>query len=207
MPSARMQFFSAPQCPECHRVRIVLAEKEAQARCVFMNDPQHKEDLAVINPGKTTPTFADRGMVLVEPRIIMEYLDDRFPHPPLMPMDPLGKASARVWMLEVERKLYGQLGGLRSSGAKRSTTARKIMRDFLLDVSAELKRHTKRFFTGDNFTLLDASLAPILWRLDSYKIDVPKTHRAFWKYAKEVYVRPCFQRSLTESERDLHLLK
>ena len=185
---------------------MVLAEKETQARYAFIDDPQHREDLAVINPEQTTPTFTDRGMMLTEPRIIMEYLDDRFPHPPLMPVDPVGKARARVWLLEIERRLYGQLDDLNSPGAKKSGRARDTMRNFLIRVTAELKqRENKKFFTSDSFTLLDASLAPILWRLKSYKIELPRSSGPLWKYAREVYARPCFQRSLTEVERDLHL--
>ena len=201
-----MLLFSSPQCPQCHRVRMVLAEKETQARYAFTDDPQHREDLAVINPESTTPTFTDRGMTLLEPRIIMEYLDDRFPHPPLMPVDPVGKARARVWLLEIERRLYDQLDNLHSPGARKSANARDTMRNFLIRVTAELKqRENKKFFTSDSFTLLDASLAPILWRLKSYKIEMPRSSGPLWKYAREVYSRPCFQRSLTEVERDLHL--
>ena len=201
-----MLLFSSPQCPQCHRVRMVLAEKETQARYAFTSDPQQREDLAVINPEGTTPTFTDRGMTLLEPRIIMEYLDDRFPHPPLMPVDPVGKARARVWLLEIERRLYDQLDDLHSPGAKKSASARDVMRNFLIRVTAELKqRENKKFFTSDSFTLLDASLAPILWRLKSYKIEMPRSSGPLWKYAREVYSRPCFQRSLTEVERDLHL--
>ena len=201
-----MLLFSSPQCPQCHRVRMVLAEKETQARYAYTDEPQHREDLAVINPEGTTPTFTDRGMMLTEPRIIMEYLDDRFPHPPLMPVDPVGKARARVWLLEIERRLYGQLDDLHSPGAKKSAAARETMRSFLIRVTAELKqRENKKFFTSDSFTLLDASLAPILWRLKSYKIEMPRSSGPLWKYAREVYSRSCFQRSLTEVERDLHL--
>lgn len=201
-----MLLFSSPQCPQCHRVRMVLAEKETQARYAYTDESQHREDLAVINPEGTTPTFTDRGMMLTEPRIIMEYLDDRFPHPPLMPVDPVGKARARVWLLEIERRLYGQLDDLHSPGAKKSASARETMRSFLIRVTAELKqRENKKFFTSDSFTLLDASLAPILWRLKSYKIEMPRSSGPLWKYAREVYSRPCFQRSLTEVERDLHL--
>ena len=201
-----MLLFSSLQCPQCHRVRMVLAEKETQARCAFTDDLQQREDLAVINPEMTTPTFNDRGMTLLEPRIIMEYLDDRFPHPPLMPVDPISKARARVWLLEIERCLYDQLENLRSPGAKKSAAARETMRGFLVWVTAELKqRDSKKFFTSDNFTLLDASLAPILWRLKNYKIEMPRSSGPLWRYAREVYARPCFQRSLTEVERDLHL--
>ncbi len=201
-----MQFFSSPQCPQCQRVRVVLAEKEAQARCIFVDDPQSCADLSVFNPDNTLPTFTDRGMTLLEPRIIMEYLDDRYPHPPLMPVDPVGKARARVWMQEVERKLYDQLEHLRSSGTKRASRARETMKDFLHQICAELKqRGDKKFFLGDNFTLLDASLTPILWRLHLYKIDVRQ--RVLWEYARKVYARQSFQRSLTDAERELHLPK
>ena len=161
----------------------------------------------IINPDGTTPTFTDRGLTLVEPRIIMEYLDDRFPHPPLMPIDPISKARARVWLLAIERNLYAQLNDLRSPGAKKSAAARATMRNFLARVAVELKQRDKKFFTSDSFTLLDASLAPILWRQKTYKIALPRsTNNILMKYAKEhLYKRPCFQHSMTEVERDLPL--
>ena len=204
-----MKLYSSPQCPQCHRVRIVMFEKDTQGRCAYIDDPHHREDLATINPDLSTPTFYDRGLVLMEPRIIMEYLDDRYPHPALMPIDPLNRARARVWFLHIERNLYDQLDDLRSPGAKKSGTARKTICAFLLRVGAELKmQEKKRFFTSDNLTLLDASLGPILWRLKAhYGIELPRNNnsKALWKYAEALYDRESFTKSLTQAERDLHL--
>ncbi len=200
-----MILFSSPQCPQCQRVRMVLYEKEAQASVAYTDDPQAREDLATINPESTTPTFFDRGLTLFEPRIIMEYLDDRFPHPPLMPVDPVNKARARVWMLEIERRLYAQLDSLRSTGAKKSAVARETMRDFLALVNTELKQREKKFFMGDNFTVLDASLAPILWRRKAYKINSKRVPSALRAYEETLYGMDCFHYTLTEAERDLNL--
>ena len=204
-----MELYSAPQCPQCQRVRIVMHEKDTHGRIYYTSDQKRLEDLGTINPDFTTPTFHDRGLALVEPRIIMEYLDDRYPHPALMPIDPLNRARARVWLLSIERNLYGQLADLRSPGAKKSKAARDTICSFLLRVGTELRQQEKkRFFTSDNFTLLDASLGPILWRLKPcYGIDLPRglSANVLWKYADTLYDRASFTKSLTQSEKDLHL--
>ena len=206
-----MQLFSEPLCPQCHRIRIVLSAKETQCRITFLDEPGAREDLALLNPAGTTPTFSDRNMILTEPRIIMEYLDDRFPHPPLMPVDPIGKARAREWLLGIERLLYEQLPGLRSQGKNKSAEARRKMLGFLADAATALRqRGEHQFFLGDNVTLLDASLLPILWRLQSvYRLDLPRGVRQTLlnRYAKGIYAQQLFQRSLTVDERELHLGK
>ncbi len=204
-----MQLFSNTDCPQCHRVRIVMHEKDvgAQEIVAFTDDPdhpEHVEDLKALNPEATTPTFYDRGMTLLEPSVIMEYLDDRFPHPPLMPVDPIGKARARVWLLGIERNLYGQLKNLYSPGANKSKAARETMQGFLQRVTSELRRNGRKYFVGDNFSLLDASLAPILWRLEVCYGIPGKNYAALWSYAKGIYARNSFQLSLTDTERDLH---
>ena len=200
-----MQLYSDPLCPQCHRVRIVLAEKETQAHCVSTDDPQHQEDLMTLNPEGTTPTFIDRGLTLTYPVVIMKYLDDRFPHPPLMPVDPMGKAQARVLLHLIDNRLYDQLPSLRSRSTKTVDAARETMTDFLLMMTADLrKRGEKSFLYGDNFTLLDASMAPILWRLKCcYQIDLEK-HQSLWKYAKMLYNRVSFPRALSPAEREMH---
>ena len=202
-----MQLFSHPNCPQCHRVRIVMHEKDITEHDIvsFIDDPERNEDLKQVNPDATLPTFYDRGMTLREPGVIMEYLDDRFPHPPLMPVDPIGKARARVWLLGIERDLYGQLKDVCSSGSTKRGRARETVQTFLQRLTIELRQNDRKFFAGENFGMIDASLAPILWRLEEcYGIPRKKTHLALWNYAKNVYDRDSFHRSLTEAERDLH---
>ena len=205
-----MQLYSSLLCPQCQRIRIVMHEKDTQGRVLYTDDQQSMEDLAAINPGQSTPTFFDRGLTLVEPRIIMEYLDDRYPHPAMMPIDPRNRARARVWLQYIEQNLYDQLADLRSPGAKKSKAARDAICSFLLRVGAELhQQEKKRFFASDNFTFLDASLGPILWRLKPcYGIDLARgaSASALWKYAeKSLYDRPSFTKSLTQGEKDLYL--
>ncbi len=202
-----MQLFSDMDCPQCHRVRIVMYEKDIteQDLVSFIDDPAHFEDLKMLNPEATTPTFHDRGMTLLEPSVIMEYLDDRFPHPPLMPVDPIGKARARVWLLGIERNLYDQLKDLHSPGVRKLAQARQTVQDFLQRIAVELRRNGRKYFVGDSFSLLDASLAPILWRLTAcYDIPQKYIHSALGSYAKDIYERDSFAYSLTEAERDLY---
>lgn len=204
-----MQLFSGTQDPQSHRIRIVLAAKEVQCRITFTDDPEHMADMVLLNPEGTTPTFHDRGMTLVEPRIIMEYLDDRFPHPPLMPVDPIEKAQARVLLLDMEERLYGQLRDLHSPGSRKRAVAHETIMAYLQQTAALLRQQgDSKYMCGDSITILDASLLPVLWRLESYQITPSRNDmREYTKYAGGIYPEKLFQRSLTEAERGLYLSK
>ena len=204
-----MQLFSDPQNPQSHRVRIVLAAKEVQCRITMTDNPEHQADMMLLNPEGVAPTFHDRGMTLTEPRIIMEYLDDRFPHPPLMPIDPIDKARARVRLLLIERNLYEQLAGLKSPGARKSAAAREAMTGQLRTLAEQLRQmESGIYLCGGSITMLDASLLPILWRLESYQITLSRNDMGtFAKYVSGIYAEKLFQRSLTDAERGMYLPK
>ena len=196
-----MNLFSSASCPQSHRVRVVLAEKGITVEIVDVDANHKPEDLLDLNPYNTVPTLVDRELVLYDPRAIMEYLDERFPHPPLMPVDPVSRARTRLALYRIEQDWYELVPQLESRGEKTASKARKILRDSLT-ASAEVFA-AKDFFLSDEFSLVDASIAPILWRLKHYGIELPRQAKPVMDYAERVFERETFQASLTEVEREM----
>ncbi len=196
-----MNLFSSASCPQSHRVRVVLAEKGITVEIVDVDTNHKPEDLLDLNPYNTVPTLVDRELVLYDPRAIMEYLDERFPHPPLMPVDPVSRARTRLALYRIEQDWYDLVPQLESRGEKTVSKARKILRDSLT-ASAEVFA-AKDFFLSDEFSLVDASVAPILWRLKRYGIELPRQAKPVMDYAERIFERETFQASLTEAEREM----
>ncbi len=194
-----MTLFSAQDCAQCHRVRIVLAEKDITYDVIDIDPDNKPEDLQELNPYNTVPTLVDRDLVLYEPRIIMEYLDERFPHPPLMPVDPVSRARARLALFRVEKDWYTLVDDLQHGGEKKQARARKQLREMLV-ASAEVFA-AKPFFLSDEFSLVDCTIAPILWRLKHFGIELPRTAQPVLDYMNRIFRRESFQASLTETER------
>ncbi|MDH3527135.1 MAG: glutathione S-transferase N-terminal domain-containing protein [Gammaproteobacteria bacterium] len=196
-----MTLFSSPTCPESHRVRVVLAEKGITVEILDVVAGNKFEDLIDLNPYNTVPTLVDRELVLYDPRAIMEYLDERFPHPPLMPVDPVSRARTRLALYRIEKDWYELVTALESKGEKTSSKARKILRDSLTS-SAEVF-NAKPYFLSDEFTLVDATIVPILWRLKRYRIDLPRQAKPVLQYAERMFARESFQASLSEAEQEM----
>jgi RNA polymerase-associated protein len=197
-----MTLFSNGTDPQSHRVRMVLAEKGITVEILTI-DPDHPpEDLIDLNPYQSVPTLVDRELVLYDPRVIMEYLDERFPHPPLMPVDPVSRARSRLALYRIEQDWYSLAHELDTKAEKAAAKARKMLRDSLA-ASAEVFA-AKPFFLSDEFSLVDASITPILWRLQRYKIDLPKQAKPVLDYANRMFERDPFRLSLTEAEREMN---
>ncbi len=196
-----MTLYSRASCPHCHRVRFVLAEKGIAMDIVNIEGSKLPEDLLELNPYNSVPTLVDRDLALYDPRIIMEYLDERFPHPPLMPVDPVARARFRLALYRIERDWYSLVDEIEQSPNKPHARARKLLREGLLAASDAFA--AKPFFLSDEFSLVDCSIAPILWRLPRYEIDIPAQAKALQKYAERLFQRPAFKSSLTEAERDM----
>jgi RNA polymerase-associated protein len=197
-----MTLFSKPADPWSHRTRLVLAEKGINIDIVDVDDGHLPEDLLDLNPYNTVPTLVDRDLVLYDSRVIIEYLDERFPHPPLMPVDPVTRAQFRLALYRVERDWYPLVEEIMQGGDRKPVTrARKELQDSILS-SAEIFS-AKRFFLSDEFSLVDCTIAPILWRLPALDIQIPSQARPIQKYMDEVFSRPSFQLSLTELEQEL----
>ena len=196
-----MTLYSDPNSAQCHRVRIVLGEKDLIFNVEDILIGQNNEDLLALNPNNTTPTFVDRNLVLYESRVIMEYLDERFPHPPLMPVDPVIRAKTRMVLHYIEKDLYGLLDDIKSSGEKKSSAAKTKLKENLI-LSLDFLQG-KKFFLSDDFSIIDCSMAPILWRLPEYDIELPKSAKPILKYADKLFERASFVDNLSDEEEEM----
>lgn len=196
-----MTLYSTDNCPLSHRVRIVLAEKSITADIISVNANVLPEDLIDLNPYNAAPTLVDRDLVLYDSQIIMEYLDERFPHPPLMPVDPVSRARSRIMLYRISRDWYSVLDDINGGDAGRSEKGRKTIRDGLSVIAPIFVK--KPFFMSDEFTLVDASLAPLLWRLPLYGVELPEQAKPVYNYAQRLFDRAAFQSSLSEFEKEI----
>ncbi|PTQ89886.1 glutathione S-transferase N-terminal domain-containing protein [Agitococcus lubricus] len=200
---AGITFYSDPSDHYSHRIRIVLAEKEAVVELISVN-PHHKpEDLAHLNPYNSLPTLVDRDLCLYESKVMMEYLDERFPHPPLLPAYPAARALTRQLAYRIERDWCSLVDIiLHDSNDERVLQARKTLRDSLISVAPVFAE--KPYFMNDEFSIADAMLAPILWRLAYMHIDLPeKPCKPLLRYMERLFSRESFVTSLTAVERNM----
>ncbi len=186
-----------------HQVRIVLAEKGVNVEILPTKKNEPSNALFEINPYGTVPTLIDRDLVLYEARIIMEYLDERFPHPPLLPVYPVARAEARKMMYRIEQDWYALYYTILSTKDEAQAQARVQLWDSISMLEPLFL--DKPFFLSDEYSLLDCALAPLLWRLSHLGIDVPETNPGLSAYMKRLFKRDSFQSSLTETERQLRV--
>jgi len=199
-----MTLFSKPTCIHSHRTRLVLAEKNINIDITDVDGPDLPEDLLDLNPYHTVPTLVDRDLVLYDSRVIIEYLDERFPHPPLMPVDPVTRAQFRLALFRIEMDWYQLAEQFEADGERKlATKSRKMLRDSIL-ASVDLFS-AKKYFLSDEFSLVDCSIAPILWRLPVYGIELGSQAEPIEMYMKRVFERRSFQDSLTELEQEMRL--
>lgn len=196
-----MTLFSGASDAYSHRVRIVMAEKDVTAEIVIVDANHVPEDFIDLNPYQTLPTLLDRDLVLYTAPIIMEYLDERYPHPPLMPVDPVARANHRLMLYRIEKDLYSHFEQIVAGNDKAEAKARKELRDQLLVISPIFQR--TRFFLSDEFSLVDCTMAPLLWRLPSLGIALPKQAQPLLDYAERLFRRPAFLQSLTINESEM----
>jgi RNA polymerase-associated protein len=196
-----MTLFSDPQGIHSHRVRVVVAEKNIAVDIIDTDSAEIPEDVAEVNPYGSLPTLLDRDLSLYESRIIMEYLDERFPHPPLLPADPVSRANSRLLLHRVERDWY-QLVDIILAGGKPATKARKELREGLASTAPVF--NAKAFFLSDECTLVDTTMAPLLWRLPMLGVEiVGSAGKSVNSYAKRLFLRESFARSLSEAEKEM----
>ena len=199
-----MNLFSKPTCIHSHRTRIVLAEKNINIDITSVVGPDLPEDLMDINPYHTLPTLIDRDLVLYDSRVIIEYLDERFPHPPLMPVDPVTRAQFRMALYRIEQDWYTLADKYAVNGeGKLATKPKKMSKESIL--AAVDLFSIKDYFISDDFSLVDCTIAPILWRLPEYGIDLGQNAAAIDNYMDRVFDRPSFRESLSELEQEMRL--
>lgn len=198
-----MIFFSNPADHYCHRVRIVLAEKGVAVDVQNVNPDNLPRDLSDINPYNSVPTLVDRDLVLYESNVMMEYLDERFPHPPLLPVYPVSRAQSRLMIHRIQKDWCALVDTILDPKTKETPAARarKELRESLLTIAPIFNEMP--FFMSEEFTLVDCCIAPILWRLPALGIELPKQGKPILDYAERLFARESFQESLSDLEREM----
>ncbi len=194
-----MNLYSGTTDPFSHRCRIVLYEKGMDFQVVDVDLFNKPEDIAVINPYNRVPVLVDRDLILYESNIINEYIDERFPHPQLMPPDPIMRAKARQLLHTLEQELFSHIEALEKNQKATADKARAHVRDQLMQLVPLFAK--QKYMLGDEFSMLDVAIAPLLWRLEHYGIELPKTAAPLMKYAERIFTRQGFIDALTPSER------
>ena len=198
-----MTLYSGLLDPYSHRIRLVLAEKGINVDVVEVAPGEIPEDLLHLNPYGTLPMIVDRDLVLYEPGIIIEYLDERFPHPSLMPVYPVARAKSRQMMYRIERDWYTLLHQIENGTDQQAKVARKQLLESLVSLAPLFAG--KPYFLSDELSLVDCYIAPLLWRLPRLGIKLPASAKAITTYAERIFKRPAFKMSLTEAEAELEL--
>lgn len=193
-----MNLYSGTTDPFSHRCRIVLFEKGMDFQVIDVDLFNKPEDIAVINPYNQVPVLVERELILYEPNIINEYIDERFPHPQLMPPDPIMRARARQLLHTMEKEIFVHIEALEKS-SKTADKARAQVRDRLVEMTPIFAK--QKFMLGEDFSMLDVAIAPLLWRLDHYGIDLGKQAAPLMKYAERIFSRQGFIDALTPSEK------
>jgi RNA polymerase-associated protein len=176
-----------------------LAEKGINFEGVDVDLSHPPEDLMELNPYGSVPTLVDRDLVLYDAQVIMEYLDERFPHPPLMPVDPVSRAQSRMTLHRIQRD-WDSLVGKLTKGRDKEKVAKELC-DSLTVIAPIFEQ--KQYFMSDELSLLDCAIAPILWRLPAYGVKLPNSAKLVEAYADRLFALDSFQASLTQKEREI----
>jgi len=196
-----MTLYSGSTDPYSHRCRIVLFEKDMDFEVIDVDMHNKPEEIASISPSGKMPVLVERDLILTESNIINEYIDERFPHPQLMPPDPVMRARARLVLFNFEHDLFTHVNTLEHSLGKASDKARQEIRDSLSQLTPILPK--QKYLMNDEFSMLDVAIAPLLWRLEHYGIELPKVAAPVLKYRERLFSRPAFINALTPTEKAL----
>ena len=194
-----MTLYSGTTCPFSQRCRNVLYEKGMDFQIVDVDLHNKPEDLAVMNPYNQVPVLVERDLILYESNIINEYIDDRFPHPQLMPADPVMRARARLFLYRFEHEMFSHVETLEKGNQRSADKSRAAIRDNLAQIAPVFAK--QKYMLGDEFSMLDVAIVPLLWRLDYYDIQLAKQAAPLMKYAERLFSRTAFIDSLTASEK------
>ena len=194
-----MKLYSNTTDPFSHRCRIVLFEKGMDFEVIDVDLADKSEDLSILSPYSDSPVLEERDLVLTDPNIINEYIDERFPHPQLMPADPVMRARARLFLKDMENELFIHMNDLESKETKKRESAKKIVTNTLIMLSPILDKQL--FLLHDEYSMLDVAMAPLLWRLDHYGIKLGNQSKALLKYADKIFTRPLFDEAMSPAER------
>ncbi len=196
-----MKLYAGSNCLYGHACRIVLKEKDVD--CDVLDPAADPEfDLTELNPYGESPTLIDRELVLYGDNVITEFLDERLPHPPLMPLDPIGRGRARLLIARLQRDWLSEVKRLLDEGKPLNKRLKKSLWDGLLAMSPNFL--VQRYAMGNEFSLVDCYLAPLLWRLSVMDVTLPRQGQAVMDYSERLFERSTFQASLNSLERDMH---
>ena len=196
-----MKLYSGSQCLFSHACRFVLKEKEIDCDVVFTTDKQVEDAVAELNPYGETPTLADRDLVLYDVVVVNEYLDERFPHPPLMPSDPTTRSQARVMISRLRRDWLDDVQNRMASGVKLEKNLARSLSDGLVAMSNLFLEN--KYVLGEDFSLVAAYLVALLWRLPLLQVNLPRQGGKILDYGNRMLATPSFQESLSAAEREM----
>lgn len=199
-----LTLFSSTDDVSCHRVRLVLAAKGVTYDLVPVDPQNPPEDLIDLNPYQSVPTLVERDVVLYSASVLSEYLDERYPHPPLMPVDPLSRARLRLAMLHIELDWVPQVQAIQLGNKNQAEAGRKRLKELLAQSLPVFK--ASKFFLNPEMSLADCAMAPIIWRLDALGVGLPRDGKVIEEYGNRIFRNPGFIRSLTEQEKKLREL-
>ncbi|MEN1926294.1 glutathione S-transferase N-terminal domain-containing protein [Luteimonas qiangzhengi] len=197
-----LTLFSSDDDVLCHRVRLVLASKGVAHDLISVDPQDPPEDLIDLNPYHSVPTLVERDMVLYAASVVCEYLDERYPHPPLMPIEPLARARLRLAMLRLEHDWVPQIQKIQRGTKREADDARKRLRELVTASVPLFKAH--KFYLNSEMSLADCAMAPIVWRLPALGVPLPRDGKVIEDYGGRMFRNPAFERSLTAAERKLN---
>jgi RNA polymerase-associated protein len=199
-----MKLYSNSTDPFSHRCRIVLFEKGMDFEVIDVDLANKPEDLSILSPYSDSPVLEERDLILTDPNIINEYIDERFPHPQLMPPDPVMRARARLFLKDMENELFIHMKDLEAKETKLREKAKKIVTNTLIQLNPILDK--QEFLLHDEYSMLDVAMAPLLWRLDFYEIKLGTQCKALLKYADKIFERPLFDEAMSPAEKAMRLI-
>lgn len=196
-----MTLYTSPTCVLSHGVRLVLHEKGVVANIEFFDPSNPPEDVLEINPNGTSPILVERDLVLYDSRIIMEYLDERFPHPPLHPLDPISRAKSRMIIKRIDQDWYKLLDEMQNSGEKKSAKAKRRLKENLIAAAPIFA--AKPYFMSDEYSLIDCIMAPLLWKIKNLGINMTPLGKTLNNYTQRLFAREAFVKTTEDAEKHL----
>ncbi len=198
-----MKLYSNSTDPFSHRCRIVLFEKGMDFEVIDVDLSNKPEDLSILSPYSDSPVLVERDLVLTDANIINEYIDERFPHPQLMPADPVMRARARLFLKDFENQLFVHMKALESNEKSKKDAAKKIVTETLIQLTPIITK--QEYLLHEEYSMLDVAMAPLLWRIDHYEIKLPNSCLPLLKYADKIFKRPLFDEAMSPAEKSMRV--
>jgi RNA polymerase-associated protein len=198
-----MKLYSNSIDPFSHRCRIVLFEKGMDFEVIDVDLSNKPEDLSILSPYSDSPVLVERDLVLTDANIINEYIDERFPHPQLMPADPVMRARARLFLKDFENQLFVHMKALESNEKSKKDAAKKVVTETLIQLTPIISK--QEYLLHEEYSMLDVAMAPLLWRIDHYEIKLPNSCLPLLKYADKIFKRPLFDEAMSPAEKAMRI--